>query len=188
MKYRVYNGRKILLWQDKWLEDSPLIVNALKEISLEDYVKPIAAYWDHHSGWKWDTLICTLPPLTLRMAETTIIRTDDIGTDGRCWGLSENGKFSVKSAYNSLHTAENLPTTWNTIWKLHVPQKISTFMWTLCHGKIMTIGERSKRRMTNSPFCQCCPGEPERLDHLFRSCSRVKHIWRAIPKRGSPSG
>lgn len=46
MKHRVYNSKKILFWQDPWIEEAPLITSAMKEVSMEDSLKPVAAYWD----------------------------------------------------------------------------------------------------------------------------------------------
>ena len=50
MKSRVYNGRDTLFGQDKWLEDIPLINLATKEVSVEDSVKTVEAYWHNISG------------------------------------------------------------------------------------------------------------------------------------------
>ena len=31
--------------------------------------------------------------------------------------------------------------------------------------------------MTSDPYCHACPGESEDLNHVFRSCSKVRDFW-----------
>lgn len=56
------------------------------------------------------------------------------------WGPSNNGKFSVKSAYYLEHkrmksvkgeslAMDNLETEWNLIWGLNVSGAVKHFMW-----------------------------------------------------------
>ena len=88
-----------------------------------------------------------------------MVRLDSGGEDDFCWGLSNNGKFSMKIAYNaSMHNqTSNLYGIWKIIRKLQLPQKIRTFIWMLFHGKILTNLERMRRRITDDPYCHCCP-------------------------------
>ena len=46
-----------------------------------------------------------------------MIRSDDEGKDGICWGLTRNGKFSISSANGALmsHPSNDIDNTWNLI-------------------------------------------------------------------------
>ena len=79
------------------------------------------------------------------------MRSNEKGHDETCWGLSNDGKFSLKSTYDILRTLMNtsLDGTWSLIWKLKVAPKIKTFVWLLFHGKILTNEEKIRRRMTD---------------------------------------
>ena len=105
-----------------------------------------------------------------------MVRSDSSGEDGFCWGLSNNGKFFVKTAYNAsmANQTSNPDGKWKIIWKLQLPQKICTFIWRLFHGKILTNLERMRRRITDDPYCHYCPQDLEDLFHLFRNCTKVK--------------
>ena len=51
------------------------------------------------------------------------------GDDRAIWSWSENGEFSVKSAYIGYLETVNLPEwQWNFIWKLKIPCRIIHFL------------------------------------------------------------
>ena len=47
------------------------------------------------------------PPHILYKLGTILVRPNEEGHDGTCWGLSNDGKFSFKSAYYMLRTQMN---------------------------------------------------------------------------------
>ncbi|BBN67603.1 Polynucleotidyl transferase, ribonuclease H-like superfamily protein [Prunus dulcis] len=101
--------------------------------------------------------------------------------DSCIWQLTSNGEFSVKTAYLSLFTEETNHTwNWDTIWKLHVPPKIKTFVWLLFQGKLLTNVQRVRRNLASNPNCPCCNVSMESLDHLFRRCSHATRMWNSI--------
>jgi hypothetical protein len=53
------------------------------------------------------------------------------------WKLGKNSVFSVKSMYNDLMIAEQVPVA-SPIWKLKIPLKIKVFMWYLTKGVTLT--------------------------------------------------
>lgn len=102
-------------------------------------------------------------------------------SDKLIWGLTSNGKFSVKSAYHGLTECGARPNPlWKIIWNLHIPPKIQIFAWTVVHERVLTNVQRVKRNLTSDSSCHMCPGKPETLLHLFRDCARAKHFWLSI--------
>lgn len=72
-------------------------------------------------------------------------------------GLSNDGAFSAKSAYEFL--SKNHTTTMHTnplfdlVWTWHDPQRIRAHLWKLCHARLLTNYERRRRNMTNGVSC-----------------------------------
>lgn len=94
------------------------------------------------------------------------------------WKLSSNGEFSVKTAYNSIVLGQDLPPwKWEFIWKLHIPRKIKTFLWVLCHNKLLTIAQRVKRGLASSANCPRCNYPIESIEHLVKDCRCSTVIW-----------
>ena len=85
----------------------------------------------------------------------------------------------MKSAYNAIASSQDLQqdNNWKVIWKLQVPQKIRTFIWLAFHGKVLSNLERTRRRLTEDPFCHGCTRDVEDLGHIFRKCSCVGPLW-----------
>ena len=81
-----------------------------------------------------------------------MVRSNDEGKDGACWGLSKDGRFSIKSTYNILQPPMDPThnTTWNLIWKLKVPP---TFVWLTYHGKVVMNEVRDEeKRIDGQPY------------------------------------
>ena len=76
--------------------DLPLIDLALKDLGSVDSHKTVSHYWNDATGWKRDALDCMLPPHILDKLGTILVRPNEEGHDGTCWGLSNDGKFSLK--------------------------------------------------------------------------------------------
>ncbi|KAL5754997.1 hypothetical protein ACOSP7_023217 [Xanthoceras sorbifolium] len=81
------------------------------------------------------------------------------GEDRHIWGLSKNGEFIVKSAYEVISgDCEAGLWNWHFIWKLKIYPKVQFFMWVLVHGKLLTNAQRYNRGR-----------------HLSRCC--LSHVW-----------
>ena len=85
------------------------MVIANQEISMTDSYKSIQEYWTPNSGWKWEKISGLLPSHVEHLLEATLVRQDNERTDGICWGLNTDGKFTLKSA--STLTRHNDTTT-----------------------------------------------------------------------------
>ena len=110
--------------------DLPLIDLALKDLGLANSLKTVSHYWNDATDWKMDVLDGMLSPHILDKLGTILVKPNEEGHDGTCRGLSNNDKFSLKSAYNMLMTQMNkrIDGTWSLIWKLKVPPKIQMFV------------------------------------------------------------
>ncbi|KAK9028130.1 hypothetical protein V6N11_067944 [Hibiscus sabdariffa] len=66
---------------------------------------------------------------------------------------------------------------WSVIAKLRGLPKIQTFLWLLCHSKILTNVERARRHMTNNSSCPVCAYPVEDIHHILRLCPVAHVIW-----------
>jgi ribonuclease HI len=70
-------------------------------------------------------------------------------------------------------------TNWNRIWKLHVPERVKTFMWLMLHGRLLTNSLKSKMRLCHA-MCTFCGDVEETILHVLRDCPRAMAVWRCV--------
>ncbi|XP_004289445.1 PREDICTED: putative ribonuclease H protein At1g65750-like [Fragaria vesca subsp. vesca] len=108
------------------------------------------------------------------------------GHDKLIWNATANGKFSVKSTYNSFFDSAGVSNPlWTHLWKLNCPPKLKTFMWSVLHQKILTNVQRVRRGFSTIASCPICKNADETLLHLLRDCPRSQAIWNSILRPGS---
>ena len=89
--------------------------------------------------------------------------------DSRIWAWSNNGRFTVKSAYevalkvlceakgNDVHgecsNSSKMAETWKSIWKLKCTSKIKHFLWRACKNILPTNYYLAKRKVGKWENC-----------------------------------
>ena len=96
-------GRKLFL-ERQLVGDIPLLNLSLKAPCPVDSFKMVKEYWNDSRGWDWNALEGMLRPNILEKMGSVMVSTRENGKDGVCWGLSKDGRFSLKSAYIALKT------------------------------------------------------------------------------------
>ncbi|KAL4379615.1 hypothetical protein GQ457_02G019060 [Hibiscus cannabinus] len=107
-------------------------------------MQQVADMVDENGGWDWHRIVQWLPPDAVEKFAAVKPPRPDAGLDIPRWRWGENREFTVRSAYQTLHTpstAENI-SHWSKFWKLPVPQRIRVFMWLVFHQRLMTNDER----------------------------------------------
>ncbi|XVF81675.1 hypothetical protein PTKIN_Ptkin15bG0174300 [Pterospermum kingtungense] len=174
----ILNGRDTLFWTDKWLMEEPLMNFLLSEFSSQDVYKRVSDYWVPRVGWNWDMLNGLLPGFIEDKLAAVVLNEDSSLVDGLDWGVSKNGLFSIRSAYDlSFGTGNEEDTLWNVIWKLDVPNRIRCFLWLVKHQRLMCNAERLGRGFTNDGCCALCHGSLENVQHVVRHCPEISSIW-----------
>lgn len=106
--------------------------------------------------------------------------------DFPCWKLSNDGIFSIKSAYAALqvHPQEKTDNDelFESIWKWTGPPRIKSFLWKLGHGKLMTNEERAKMHLSLSDDSDCPRGctQSKNVMHLPCYCELALSLWEEI--------
>ncbi|KAI5348581.1 hypothetical protein L3X38_001468 [Prunus dulcis] len=110
------------------------------------------------------------------------------GADKYIWQFTPNGSFSVKSAYSSFLPAEaSVKWDWQFLGRLRLPPKVKTFLWIVCHRKLLTNVQMQKRGLTQVPTCPICDYPMETIAHLFKDCPLSLAIWNCLQIGNNPS-
>src|SRR5437016_5352536 len=86
-------------------------------------------------------------------------------------------------AYSPLHPLSPTPIhpslspwTWQEIFHVHRPRKVSDVMWHMAHNHIPT-GLRVAGISPDGPHCPWCPSILNSTIHLFYSCTTTSQVW-----------
>lgn len=111
-----------------------------------------------------------------------VISDEESIEDTTCWSLTNNGKFTVKSAYELITDKNELivDNFWNSIWKLDVPYRIRAFLWKESHGKLMCNSERVKMVFASNSNCGICQNSIEDMEHILRKCKKARNVWNKL--------
>ncbi|XP_065639127.1 uncharacterized protein LOC136071577 [Quercus suber] len=139
-RWRVRNGRRIHIWDDKWLP-TPLTVKVITAPRITEDYPMVSSLIDPDTRW-WK--VNSVRALFLPFEANTIFKIPlsfNLPEDKIIWIGNKNGEFSVKSAYfiavNLLESSEvakcssgdpNCP-LWKNLWKLELPEKVKIFAW-----------------------------------------------------------
>lgn len=111
------------------------------------------------------------------------------GDDEFIWGLTGNGKLTMKSL-SDLQTANVASHTYSKLltclWKLNLPPKVKIFSWLLICQRLKI--RQQLHTFTNSILTSCvfCTNHDESLDRLFMQCAFSRSIWSIAALPSSP--
>ncbi|CAA7025736.1 unnamed protein product [Microthlaspi erraticum] len=135
MNWMIGNGRTTRFWKDKWLSGQSSVELATTEILEALTESRVSDLWQSGSGW----LLTQIEPYVsvdtrLRLAAVVV---DEVtgGRDRMSWGLTQDGEFSVTSAYSFL-TQDTRPRQcmaglFTRAWHVVVPERVRVFLWLL---------------------------------------------------------
>jgi hypothetical protein len=85
----------------------------------------------------------------------------------------------VKSYYQVLSTFVRSTFPWKIIWKVKVPLRVASFVWTKTLGKILTLDNLRKMNIIVEWCCKCKTCR-ESIDYLFLQCEVAIKMWSAL--------
>ncbi|KAK0573533.1 hypothetical protein LWI29_009571 [Acer saccharum] len=188
MQWRIGNGGCVKFWTDAWIPNfGPLIGHFLNPLSNEQSRENVADYFQS-SEWHINKLSKVLPWCVIQRILSVHVDNEQGVRDKVIWGLSENGEFSVRSAYSIHFEDENEAIwDWNFIWKLKILLRVSHFLWVLLHGKLLSNEHRASRGLNVDIACNRCKMGCENMEHVFRGCTGTTDTWEDIWKGVSKS-
>jgi hypothetical protein len=161
--WRVGNGKKIRIWQDRWLL-SPTTYKVLSPPRILEPNSTVSSLIDGDTKW-WNSVL--LEQLFSREEVLLIQSTPVSATDQEdilIWRGTAKGIFSVRSAYHILKEqelvsrAEGSASTstkgiWHLIWQLNIPNVEKHFLWRACHDILPTRVNLCARKIITDPLC-----------------------------------
>ncbi|KAK7282263.1 hypothetical protein RIF29_10909 [Crotalaria pallida] len=175
------NGGTIKFWKDPWLPGIKAIAD-IPGVDVPDWcVNYPAVHYSLNGNWDWDILNSLLPTYVCNLIASITPPNPEAGNDSVAWMADVSGCFTLKSAYNLLRGHTNLTqivdNKFDKVWKWKGPQRIRSFLWKICHDKLLTNSERMKRNMGVDNSCPCCLNNEETILHMLRDCSINIPFW-----------
>jgi len=97
------------------------------------------------------------------------------------WMADTSGQYSAKSTYGVMRGEISngiQDGTFEELWKLKVPNKISAFAWRLLRDRLPTRANLRRRQIElEDSTCPFCRSVEETAGHLFFHCSKVLPVW-----------
>ncbi|CAN1192031.1 Putative ribonuclease H protein At1g65750, partial [Linum perenne] len=155
LQWSIRNGRRTKFWTDVWLDSGVTLIDF--PLNIQGVNPSISV-----GGM--------IPPRS------------DAGEDFLVWGLEENGKFSIKSAYGLLKDfrLDEQNGRWQKVWKWKGPNRIKHFMWIVMHGKLLTNTERNNRAAAGGIIRDCGGNYVSSYAINLGSCSIMRAELRGI--------
>jgi hypothetical protein len=73
-------------------------------------------------------------------------------------------------------------TDWGKIWKLHVPERVKSFIWRVKWERLLTNSLKQRMGLTSAE-CSFCGIANETILHALRDCSLVHQVWQQVVPR-----
>ncbi|KAF7834787.1 putative ribonuclease H protein At1g65750 family [Senna tora] len=181
--WRIGNGLKVNFWHDVWMHEYGPLKNHLLTEMREDEIHYKAVQYSIASGdWDWAKFIHLLPDEIVKNIAGIQAPNEHAGEDMIFWGLTNDGNFSVKSAYHAIagFRHENVGSHWKFIWKWPVIQRVRSFLWLVAHERDITNLYRFNCNLSNSSLCPRCCNQVEDVLHAIRDCPEIKKLWQRL--------
>lgn len=180
------DGKIIRFWQDRWLLSTPLLEWVSDQLPVEERGQRVADYWIEGVGWDMERIAVFLPEFMRQRLLAVVIGGCYGVEDKMSWVGTENGRFTVSSAYLIQSVDEIskqcMSRFFDRVWRVMVPERARIFLWLVGNQVVLTNAERVRRHMADSDVCPLCKGASESLIHVLRDCPAMMGIWmRVVP-------
>ncbi|XP_062171134.1 uncharacterized protein LOC133876926 [Alnus glutinosa] len=187
LMWRVGDGLSIKIFEDKWIPSTQThkIQAHLQSLNPEARVCELI---DSELNWWNIPLLEHIFPVEVVEQICNIPISPRYMRDRLVWAGTNNGHFSVRSAYNleTERLARNQGCTssfsssrdlWKLLWQLKIPRSVQLFLWRLCNDILPTKEKLWKRRIVENPLCPFCGIEVESSIHAVWLCDAAKIVW-----------
>nr|XP_023915006.1 uncharacterized protein LOC112026546 [Quercus suber] len=187
-RWRVGNGRRIQIWDDKWLP-TPTTHKVISPQSDFGDFPMVSSLIDHDSKW-WK--VDVVRSIFLPFEADSILKIPlsyNLPEDCLVWVGNKKGSFTVKSAYyiassildsnedGESSSSNEMTGLWKRIWHQKIPPKLKIFAWRLCVNGLPTMFNLSHRGVHCSCFCPLCDKAIETTAHALLHCDHAKLTW-----------
>ena len=152
-RWCIGNGHNVHIWEDRWLPnpDSFRVANPRRSQGEAEMVSNLID--SERRGWNVDKVRRTFLPHEA-VSVLSIPISPRLPEDSVIWGWTNNGNFSVRSAYGvalswlkecgrrpefgSCSDNSKMKAIWKVVWQLQCPSKIKHFLWRACKNILPT--------------------------------------------------
>lgn len=146
LSWVIGDGKRIRFWKDSWMTQKSLLEDAITEIPAALAGVKIREIWQRGVGWMLQQIASYVTD-DMKLQLAAIVVDDITGAKDRvAWGHTQNGKFTVTSAYVFLTRdstpRSNMQALFARVWHVLAPERTRTFLWLVARKAIMTNMER----------------------------------------------
>uniref|UniRef100_A0A803PLN3 Reverse transcriptase domain-containing protein n=1 Tax=Cannabis sativa TaxID=3483 RepID=A0A803PLN3_CANSA len=161
-RWRVWNGREVRVWEDKWIPRSSRTM-LLKKPEVEPQTK-LHHFINKDGQWQIDEVKKHFHEEDIPWVQGIPI--DLYVEDTLTWPYTPNGQYIVKSGYRigreiNIHPprSSNMEDThkwWKMLWSMTLPPRMKLFGWRVCHNWLPAKTNLAHRGMDVNPRCDLC--------------------------------
>jgi hypothetical protein len=112
----------------------------------------------------------------LYLALSTVTLTDQ--SDKIIWKWTQDGKYTVASAYDCQFKGATTTFPASNIWQVVTEPKCNFFAWLVMHNKAPTADNFAKKKhWPCNPLCSLCYCQSENAQHLLTECNYTEALW-----------
>jgi hypothetical protein len=111
--------------------DEGIVVEQIVDIPHHLQDKRLFELVDEEGNWNWNLLNNWLPEAILNRIAAVTPPSTEHGDDERVLAGCNRDNFTVAGMYSALtvYRGDANDTSWRQIWKLHVPERVRSFVW-----------------------------------------------------------
>ncbi|KAK7272789.1 hypothetical protein RIF29_13828 [Crotalaria pallida] len=184
--WRVGDGHSIRFWTDSWIPKVGVLLDKtlapLREFELDMRVKDFA---NSDGSWNVSLLKRCLP--TNIVDQISLIMPPQNGTsDSVAWNCTNDGKFSVCSAYNVLtgNLVDDDLQVFKLVWSWTGPERVRVMLWKVAADILPTNLFRKGRHVAQNALCPLCGLEDESTLHALRDFVEAQQLWICLVTSG----
>uniref|UniRef100_A0A2N9ET81 Reverse transcriptase domain-containing protein n=2 Tax=Fagus sylvatica TaxID=28930 RepID=A0A2N9ET81_FAGSY len=176
----VGDGNNILVWSDPWVPDcSSFIPRPKDDNGLLNSLVVSQLFNQEHTDWDEGKLQSLFEPDDVQAIKRITVP-HHARSDGWIWTKSNNGDFSIKSAYwnaRCISDRGTLDSIKEGIWKANLHERLKMLLWRIASSLLPTKVNLARFIDNADLWCPLCKNDQESVVHIFLHCPIAKALW-----------
>ncbi|CAN1255029.1 Putative ribonuclease H protein At1g65750 [Linum perenne] len=180
---RVGDGSSIMVNYDPWIPSLPNFMTPFNGCSSR-----FVDEWINEESREWESSLFErfFSPTHVRAILAVPIGPRGMKDEWK-WSFTNDGEFSVRSAYHAKRQSEISVTSslsnpgndkiWKWLWNLSLPPKIRFFLWRCVKDVLATKSNLFRRNCSTNDLCPICLKNVETPMHCLFNCAHAREVW-----------